>query len=41
MKRYLQIVLASAIVVFGLLTLRARQRAQAEAELWAAATDEL
>lgn len=41
MKRPLQIILAALVVVFGLLTVRGRQRARAEAELWAEATDQL
>ncbi len=41
MKRRLLMICAIAAVVCGLLSYRARKRAQAEAELWAEATDEL
>lgn len=40
MKRPLQIILAVVTIVFAVLTLRARQHARADAELWAQATDE-
>lgn len=40
MKRRLMIFFAVLAVIFGLLTWRGRVRAQAEADLWAAATDE-
>ncbi len=41
MRRPIQIILATSVLVFGLLSVRARRRFQAEAELWAAATDPL
>lgn len=41
MKRPMQVVLASVLLVIGVLTLRSRMRSRAEADLWAEATDEL
>ncbi len=41
MKRPLPIILAIVVLVVGLLSVRGRLRAKAEAELWAEATDEL
>lgn len=41
MKRPLPIILALIVLVVGLLSVRARLHARAEAELWAEATDEL
>lgn len=41
MKRRLPYILAIITIVAGALLWRGRQRAQAEADLWAAATDEI
>ncbi|GAA2180141.1 hypothetical protein GCM10009785_09740 [Brooklawnia cerclae] len=41
MRKRIGIVLAVIALVLGLMALRNRARAQASAELWAAATDDL